>query len=57
MMVMLCYMILLYPSILFTFLPTTLTPHFRTDYLTIGALATKPTQLLIAQLTVTYPTH
>ena len=39
-------------SILSTFLPTSLTPHFCTDYLTIGTLATKWVQLLITQPTV-----
>ena len=40
------------PSILSTFLPTPLTRHFRTEYLTIEALATKQAQLLITLLTV-----
>ena len=45
------------PSFLSAFLHTPLTPHFRTDHLTIGTLATKWVQLLITQLTVAYPTH
>ena len=39
------------------FLPTPLTPHFRTDYLMIGAFATEWAQLLITHQTVVYPTH
>ena len=45
------------PSLLFDILHNPLPPHFHTDYLTIGSLATELAQLLIPQPTVAHPAH
>ena len=44
-------------SVLNTFPPAPLTPHFCTAYLTIRAPAAEWAQLLITLLTVAYPTY